>query len=185
MIFKNSNGSFPSDPRSPALIRGSMSSSRRARISLTMIVRDEERNLPAGLTSVEGLCDETVVVDTESTDPTAAIAGEFGARVFDFVWVNDFAVARNAALARATGDYAFWLDADDVVDPQQRIELQALTIVCDPGSKPSMWSAARAIRGRTAMAGRRWSTIFDCFRYGRTCAGRMRCTSRSCLRCDG
>lgn len=34
-----------------------------------------------------------------------------------FVSVNDFAVARNAALARAKGDYAFWLDADDVLAP--------------------------------------------------------------------
>ena len=39
--------------------------------------------------------------------------------MFDFVWVDDFAAARNATLARATGDYAFWLDADDVVDPPE------------------------------------------------------------------
>ena len=73
-----------------------------------------------------GLFDEIVVVDTGSTDRTREIAREFGARVFDFVWVDDFAAARNAALARATGDYAFWLDADDVVDPPQREKLEAL-----------------------------------------------------------
>jgi|GEM_PF-2038188 len=67
--FKKLIGSFPPDPRSPALIRAAMSSSRRARISLAMIVRDEERNLPACLTSVEGLCDETVVVATGSGGP--------------------------------------------------------------------------------------------------------------------
>ena len=49
-----------------------------------------------------------------------------GRRVFDFVWVDDFAAARNAALARATGDYAFWLDADDVVDPPEREKLRQL-----------------------------------------------------------
>ncbi len=70
-----------------------------------------------------GLFDEIVVVDTGSKDRTREIAGEFGARVFDFVWVDDFAAARNAALARATGDYAFWLDADDVVDPPERERL--------------------------------------------------------------
>ena len=58
--------------------------------------------------------------------PDAGVAREFGARVFDFVWVDDFAAARNAALARATGDYAFWLDADDVIDPPEREKLQAL-----------------------------------------------------------
>ena len=57
--------------------------------------------------------------------------------MFDFVWVDDFAAARNAALARATGDYAFWLDADDVVDPPQRdalAELQASLRVNDPAA---------------------------------------------------
>jgi len=67
-----------------------------------------------------------VVFDTGSTDRTREIAREFGARVFDFDWVNDFAGARNAALARAKGDYAFWLDADDLTDAPQREKLQVL-----------------------------------------------------------
>ena len=67
-----------------------------------------------------------VVVDTGSTDRTVEVARAFGARVFDFVWVDDFAAARNAALARAIGDYAFWLDADDVVEPPERETLRAL-----------------------------------------------------------
>src|SRR5258708_29921147 len=88
--------------------------------------RRGKRTLPACLSSAQGLFDEIVIVDTGSTDRTVAIAREFGARVFDFVWVDDFAVARNAALARATGDYAFWLDADDVVDPAQRVQVETL-----------------------------------------------------------
>jgi len=98
----------------------------KVKVSLTMIVRDEENNLPHCLESVAGLFDEIVVVDTGSTDRTVEIARSFGARVFDFVWVDDFSAARNAALARATGDYAFWLDADDVVDPPERAKLEAL-----------------------------------------------------------
>jgi glycosyltransferase involved in cell wall biosynthesis len=58
---------------------------------------------------VAGLFDEIIVVDTGSTDRTREIAAEFEARVFDFVWVDDFAAAGNSALARATSDYAFWL----------------------------------------------------------------------------
>jgi glycosyltransferase involved in cell wall biosynthesis len=72
-----------------------------------MIVRNEENNLSQCLASVAGLFDEIVIVDTGSTDRTIEIARSFGARVFDFVWVDDFGAARNAALARATGDYAF------------------------------------------------------------------------------
>jgi GT2 family glycosyltransferase len=96
----------------------------RPKVSLTMIVRNEEANLPKCLASAEGLFDEIVVVDTGSTDRTKEIARSFGARVFDFVWVDDFAAARNAALARATGNYAFWLDADDILDPPQRERLK-------------------------------------------------------------
>jgi glycosyltransferase involved in cell wall biosynthesis len=102
-------------------------------VSLTMIVRDEELNLPRVLGSVAGLFDEIVVVDTGSRDRTREIAAEFGARVFDFVWVDDFAAARNAALARATGDYAFWLDADDVLDPAVRERLERLIASLCPG----------------------------------------------------
>ena len=144
--------------------------------------REEHSNC---LESVRGLFDEIVVVDTGSKDRTREIAREFGARVFDFVWVDDFAAARNAALARATGDYAFWLDADDVVDPPEREKLQALLdslqvaepaarMVCtaDPTGEP-MCCGARAIRGRMGMAGRRWSTISGSFRSARTCAGRI------------
>ena len=91
-----------------------------------MIVRDEENNLPHCLESVRGLFDEIVIVDTGSIDRTKEIAREFGAKVFDFAWIDDFAAARNEVLSHATGDYAFWLDADDVVEPGQREKLVAL-----------------------------------------------------------
>ena len=99
---------------------------RAASVSLTMIVRDEQDRLAKCLESVRGLLDEIVIVDTGSTDRTKEIAREFGAKVFDFVWIDDFAAARNEALSHATGDYAFWLDADDVVEPAEREKLEAL-----------------------------------------------------------
>ncbi len=70
--------------------------------------------------------DEIIVVDTGSVDRTREIAREYGASVFEFPWVDDFAAARNAALGHATGDYAFWLDADDVIDPPERDRLRSL-----------------------------------------------------------
>jgi hypothetical protein len=54
------------------------SSGERATVSLTMIVKNEENNLPACLESVRGLFDEIVVVDTGSTDRTVEIAHSFG-----------------------------------------------------------------------------------------------------------
>ena len=121
----------------PNLLRGGVSAANgpdvrlkpnllRARVSLTMIVRNEEANLSTCLESVRGVFDEIVVLDTGSKDRTVQIARSFGARVFDFVWVDDFGAARNAALARARGDYAFWLDADDLLEPLERVKLEGL-----------------------------------------------------------
>ena len=68
-----------------------------------MIVRDEENNLPTCFSSVAGLFDEIVVVDTGSKDRTREIAREFGARVFDFVWVDDFAAAQERGAGAGHG----------------------------------------------------------------------------------
>ena len=104
-----------------------------------MIVRDEESNLPHCLESVRGLFDEIVIVDTGSRDRTVEIARAFGAQVFDFIWVDDFAAARNAALAHATGDYAFWLDADDVIDPPNEQNSKS----CWRELRPASWDRHR------------------------------------------
>jgi tetratricopeptide (TPR) repeat protein len=100
-----------------------------------MIVRNEEINLPGCLGAIDGLFNEIVIVDTGSTDRTREVAQEFGARLFDFVWVDDFAAAQNAALARAKGDYAFWLDADDVIDPPERARLEQVIANLPPGEQ--------------------------------------------------
>ena len=85
-------------------------------ISLCMIVRDEEDVLERCLESVRGLFDETVIVDTGSTDRTKSIAERFTDKVYDFKWEDDFSKARNFAFSKASGDYLCWLDADDVIE---------------------------------------------------------------------
>lgn len=86
-------------------------------LSVVMIVKDEEENLPRCLESLGGLGhDQLVVVDTGSTDRTMEIAREFGAEVYEHViepW--DFALARNCANAYATSDWILALDADDTL----------------------------------------------------------------------
>ena len=116
-------------PPAPAAARA------RPTVSLTMIVRDEERNLGDCLRSAAGLFDEVVVVDTGSSDRTREVARGLGARVSDFPWADDFAAARNAALERAAGDYAFWLDADDRVEPAEHARLRALLEGLRPGDE--------------------------------------------------
>jgi glycosyltransferase involved in cell wall biosynthesis len=57
-------------------------------------------------------------------------------------WVEDFAAARNEALARATGDHAFWLDADDVVDPGRQEKLRKLLDGLRPSDEAGYMSAS-------------------------------------------
>ncbi|MDQ3812599.1 MAG: glycosyltransferase, partial [Armatimonadota bacterium] len=84
-------------------------------ISLCMIVRNEERVLGDCLQSVQPWVDEIIIVDTGSEDRTVEIAHSFGARVFHFPWCDDFSAARNESLCHATGDWLFWMDADDTI----------------------------------------------------------------------
>jgi tetratricopeptide (TPR) repeat protein len=86
-------------------------------ISLCMIVKDEADNLPRCLESVHDYVDEMIVLDTGSQDETIAIAHQFGATVDSVAWQQDFAAARNQALALATSDWVLVLDADETLTP--------------------------------------------------------------------
>ncbi|HKN93317.1 MAG TPA: glycosyltransferase [Thermoleophilaceae bacterium] len=85
------------------------------KISLVMIVKDEEEMLPRCLEAVHDAVDEMVIVDTGSSDSTVEIAESFGARVLHHEWTGDFAEARNLSLEAATGDWFLYLDADEVL----------------------------------------------------------------------
>lgn len=91
-------------------------SSRNPRVSLAMIVRDEERCIARALSSAARLVDELVVVDTGSVDATVALAESMGAHVSHHPWDDDFAAARNAALDQCSGDLILMLDADEWVE---------------------------------------------------------------------
>ena len=85
------------------------------KLSVCMIVRDEEPVLARCLESIRDVADEIVIVDTGSTDKTTDIARKYTDRIFFEPWKDDFAAARNVSFAHATGDYLMWLDADDVL----------------------------------------------------------------------
>jgi cellulose synthase/poly-beta-1,6-N-acetylglucosamine synthase-like glycosyltransferase len=59
---------------------------------------------------------EIVVVDDSSTDRTAAIAREHGARVVSAT-VHQIAAARNAGARATEGDFLVFVDADTIVPP--------------------------------------------------------------------
>ncbi|MGC4059801.1 MAG: glycosyltransferase family 2 protein [Aquabacterium sp.] len=85
------------------------------RIALVMIARNEARCIARCLRSARPWVDEIIVLDTGSTDDTVAQAQAEGAHVRHFAWVDDFAAARNAALASSTAEWNLVLDADETL----------------------------------------------------------------------
>ena len=100
-------------------------------ISLCMIVKNEEKNLERCLKSYAPLMDEIIVVDTGSTDKTKEIASRFTDKIYDFKWVDDFSAARNFSFEKATCDYIFSADADEVLDEENREQFAILKQVLD------------------------------------------------------
>jgi GT2 family glycosyltransferase/tetratricopeptide (TPR) repeat protein len=98
----------------------------RVGLSLCMIVRDNARTVRAALESVRPWVDEMVVVDTGSVDETPAIVASLGARLFHFPWRDSFAAARNESLRHARGEWVFWMDSDDTIDPDNGRRLRGL-----------------------------------------------------------
>jgi glycosyltransferase involved in cell wall biosynthesis len=109
----------------PGWLDASRLSPHASRLSVCLIVKNEERFLAQCLKSVRGLAAQIVVVDTGSTDRTMEIAREFGAEIYSFAWCDDFAAARNASLEHATGDWILILDADEELPAAQHPKLIA------------------------------------------------------------
>lgn len=85
------------------------------KLSLCMIVKNEEDVLARCLKSVKSIVGEIIIVDTGSTDKTPEIAKEFGATILHHEWGDDFCSARNYSLDHVTGEWVLVLDADEVL----------------------------------------------------------------------
>lgn len=96
-------------------------------ITLSMIVKNEEKHLQECLESVKDVVDEIVIVDTGSEDNTVKIAEKFGAKIYSYTWNDDFSEARNVALSKCNSDWVFYLDADERLDASSKQVLKSLT----------------------------------------------------------
>mgnify|MGYP000084783620 FL=1 len=91
-----------------------------ATISLCMIVKNESAVLSRCLDSIADLMDEIIIVDTGSTDNTKEIAAQYTSRIYDFKWTSDFSAARNFSFSKATMEYIYTADADEILDDANR-----------------------------------------------------------------
>jgi tetratricopeptide (TPR) repeat protein len=116
-----------------------------------MIVRNERAQLGDCLSSVRGLADEVIVVDTGSTDGTQALAAEFGATVVQTTWADDFSQARNLGLAQARGAWILVLDADEVLLAKDCDAIAALLKGREACTAFRLWQRSSSDGGRTGM----------------------------------
>jgi len=93
-------------------------------VSACMIVRNEEGFLEGCLHSIRDVVDEIVIGDTGSTDRTLEIARDFGVRLYNVPWNDDFSEARNQVLEQAKGTWILSIDADERLRPIPRSQIE-------------------------------------------------------------
>lgn len=93
-------------------------------VGLVMIVKNESRCLEKCLSGVKNIVDEIYITDTGSNDNTVEIAERFNAHISTYEWNNDFAAARNYALAQSDCDWNLVLDADEYLISGTREDIQ-------------------------------------------------------------
>jgi len=84
-------------------------------LTAALIVKNEQRFLGQCISSLQGVADEVVIVDTGSTDGTPELAARAGAKVYEFPWNGSFSDARNRALDFSNGEWILYIDADERV----------------------------------------------------------------------
>ena len=94
------------------------------KLTVTVITRDEAAHIGAALQSVSW-ADEIIVVDSQSTDDTVAIARSLATRVEVREWPG-YSAQKNYAASLASNDWILSLDADERVTPELATEIKAL-----------------------------------------------------------
>lgn len=91
-------------------------------ISAIILTKNEEKNIKKCLDSVL-FCDEIILVDDYSSDETLEIVKKYKTKVFKHELKNDFSGARNFGLSKASGDWAIFVDADEIISESLKNEI--------------------------------------------------------------
>lgn len=90
------------------------------RLSICMMVKNEENNLPRCLNSLKGILEnplvELIIVDTGSSDNTINIAKQYTTKLYFHEWNNNFSEMRNISISYAAGEWIFLIDADECLE---------------------------------------------------------------------
>lgn len=95
------------------------------RLSIAMIVKDEEVNIERTLKAIKRLDNridyEIIIVDTGSTDNTINIAKKYTDKIYSHKWNGNFGDMRNISIKYCSGDWILILDADEVIEDEKEI----------------------------------------------------------------
>lgn len=131
-------------------------------LTLCIIVKNEGKNLYNCLSSFSGLYQKLVVVDTGSTDHTKDIAKDFGGKIFDFNWEDNFSKARNYALSKVNTPLVMMVDADDFIGQSDVVklkkEIKKMTNNVYGIFLPYIYSAVKGKNGNLSYIPRIWRT---------------------------
>ncbi len=139
------------------------------RIGLALIARNEAKNLPGLLASIDGAFDRVVLLDTGSKDATTDVFVQWAHQqrnehgmsfdVRNFTWVDDFAAARNAAddllLEDETIEWRCWADCDDVILGAQNLRALAAATPAEADALVFTYDYAHDQHGRVICTLRR------------------------------
>jgi len=103
-----------------------MNYSHNMKLSVALITHNEEKNLARTLLAVKDFADEIVIIDSGSTDKTAEIALQFGAKFYTETW-QGYGNQKNSAIAKCRGEWILNLDADEEVSDQLKNEILKIT----------------------------------------------------------
>ncbi len=95
------------------------------KISGVIITFNEARNITRCLESLQGICDEILVLDSFSTDATQQICQTFGVR-FEQNTFEGHIQQKNEALKRASHPWVLSLDADEALSPELKQAIHSL-----------------------------------------------------------
>jgi glycosyltransferase involved in cell wall biosynthesis len=133
------------------------------KLSVVIIARDEERDLPRTLDAL-GFADELLVVDSGSVDRTVEVARSRGARVLAHAFAG-FGPLKRWAVSQALHDWVLCVDADEVVTPELAAAIRELLAAGDPPRGAYAFRFVTVFMGRPLVHGpiarRRHVRLFD------------------------
>ncbi|MBI3619708.1 glycosyltransferase family 2 protein [Candidatus Roizmanbacteria bacterium] len=99
---------------------------RENKLTAVVLSKNEAKNLAGCLKSID-FCGEVIVVDDFSEDNTVEVAKKHNATVVQRRLAADFAAQRNYGMAKASGDWLLFIDADERVSPDLKKEILRVT----------------------------------------------------------